>query len=283
MLENVRFEPGETKNDPELAEALRRARPTSTSTTRSAPRTARTRRPTASPQLLPARRRAAAPARGRDAHRHPRRTRSARSSRSSAARRSPTRSACWRRFLAARRHGPDRRRDVLPVLQGPGPRRRRRRCARRRASSPPARVLDGGSEQAASCPTDLVARPRVLRRHRGAGAIDGVDVPDGWMGLDVGPETAAAYAEVDRRRRHASSGTGPMGAFELEPFAAGTRAVAEAVARRAGHDRRRRRRLAPRRSREFGLADQVDPPLHRRRRVTGAHRGQDPPGRGGTR
>ena len=59
--------------------------------------------------------------------------------------------------------------------------------------------------------------------------LDGVDVPDGWMGLDIGPRTAAAYAaEI------AAAGTmfwnGPMGAFELEPFAAGTHAVAEAVA-----------------------------------------------------
>jgi phosphoglycerate kinase len=63
--------------------------------------------------------------------------------------------------------------------------------------------------------------------------LDGVEVPDGWMGLDVGPRTAAAYAEEVQ-----SAGTvfwnGPMGAFELEPFAAGTRAVAEAVARAPG-------------------------------------------------
>jgi phosphoglycerate kinase len=62
---------------------------------------------------------------------------------------------------------------------------------------------------------------------------DGVEVPDGWMGLDVGPRTARAYAEVI-----ASAGTvlwnGPMGAFELAPFAAGTRAVAEAVAEAPG-------------------------------------------------
>jgi phosphoglycerate kinase len=62
---------------------------------------------------------------------------------------------------------------------------------------------------------------------------DGVEVPDGWMGLDVGPRTAAAYAE-----RIAAAGTvlwnGPMGAFELEPFAAGTRTVAEAVAAALG-------------------------------------------------
>jgi phosphoglycerate kinase len=58
---------------------------------------------------------------------------------------------------------------------------------------------------------------------------DGVDVPDGWMGLDVGARTADAYAQVI-----AEAGTvfwnGPMGAFELEPFAAGTKAVAEAMA-----------------------------------------------------
>ena len=58
---------------------------------------------------------------------------------------------------------------------------------------------------------------------------DEIDVPEGLMGLDIGPQTAELYAaEI------ASAGTvfwnGPMGAFELAPFAAGTRAVAEAVA-----------------------------------------------------
>jgi len=59
--------------------------------------------------------------------------------------------------------------------------------------------------------------------------IDAVDVPDGWMGLDVGGRTARAYAEEIR-----NAGTvfwnGPMGAFEMEPFCGGTRAVADAVA-----------------------------------------------------
>jgi phosphoglycerate kinase len=62
---------------------------------------------------------------------------------------------------------------------------------------------------------------------------EGTDVPDGWMGLDIGPRTAQAYGEEVMR-----AGTvfwnGPMGAFELEPFADGTRAVAEAVARAPG-------------------------------------------------
>jgi phosphoglycerate kinase len=62
---------------------------------------------------------------------------------------------------------------------------------------------------------------------------DGVEVPDGWMGLDVGPRTAAHYAKAI-----AAAGTvlwnGPMGAFEMEPFAGGTKAVAEAVAAAPG-------------------------------------------------
>ncbi|GIK77533.1 MAG: phosphoglycerate kinase [Acidobacteria bacterium] len=60
-------------------------------------------------------------------------------------------------------------------------------------------------------------------------ATEGVDVPDGMVGLDIGPRSAARYAEAI-----AAAGTvfwnGPMGAFELAPFAAGTRAVADAVA-----------------------------------------------------
>jgi phosphoglycerate kinase len=63
--------------------------------------------------------------------------------------------------------------------------------------------------------------------------VDGTEVPDGWMGLDVGPKTGALYAEAV-----GAAGTvlwnGPMGAFEMEPFAGGTRAVAEAVAGASG-------------------------------------------------
>lgn len=60
-------------------------------------------------------------------------------------------------------------------------------------------------------------------------SLDGVDVPDRWLGLDIGPRTAARYAgEI------AKAGTifwnGPMGRFELQAFAEGTRAVANALA-----------------------------------------------------
>ena len=62
-------------------------------------------------------------------------------------------------------------------------------------------------------------------------ASDGI--PDGWMGVDIGPRTAASYAEVI-----ADAGTifwnGPMGAFETPAFADGTRTVADAMAEASG-------------------------------------------------
>jgi phosphoglycerate kinase len=92
---------------------------------------------------------------------------------------------------------------------------------------PARRVLDGGGERL-RLPNDLVAG-REFSADTETRALDGVDVPDGWMGLDIGRRSASGYAEVIR-----DAGTvfwnGPMGAFELEPFAAGTRVVAEAVA-----------------------------------------------------
>jgi phosphoglycerate kinase len=92
---------------------------------------------------------------------------------------------------------------------------------------PARRVLGAGGEKL-RLPSDLVAG-RAFSADTETRALDGVDVPSGWMGLDVGRRTANGYAEVIR-----DAGTvfwnGPMGAFELEPFAAGTRTVADAVA-----------------------------------------------------
>ena len=53
-------------------------------------------------------------------------------------------------------------------------------------------------------------------------------MPEGWKGLDIGPRTVAAIAPSSRTPERCSER--PDGAFELEPFAAGTRGVAEAVA-----------------------------------------------------
>jgi phosphoglycerate kinase len=80
-------------------------------------------------------------------------------------------------------------------------------------------------------------------------------IPAGWKGLDVGPETAAAYAQVVTDAKTVLW-NGPMGMFELAPFATGTRRVAEAVAASAafsvvgGGD-------SAAAIREFGLADEV--------------------------
>ena len=67
----------------------------------------------------------------------------------------------------------------------------------------------------------------------GADAESGVfaveDLPDGWLGLDIGPATRAAFAEKLTAAR-TIFWNGPMGVFEWPRFAEGTKAVAEAVA-----------------------------------------------------
>mgnify|MGYP001809559682 CR=1 FL=1 len=54
-------------------------------------------------------------------------------------------------------------------------------------------------------------------------------IPDGWMGLDIGPKAAGVFAEVIRNSK-TILWNGPMGVFEMEKFQAGTKAIADAVA-----------------------------------------------------
>jgi phosphoglycerate kinase len=96
----------------------------------------------------------------------------------------------------------------------------------------PARDLLDAGDGKLRLPTDLVLGDRFDAEAQRL-ELEGVDVLDGWMGLDIGPETSDAYAaEI------ADAGSvfwnGPMGAFELAPFARGTRVVAEAVAAAKG-------------------------------------------------
>ncbi len=59
--------------------------------------------------------------------------------------------------------------------------------------------------------------------------VVGCDIPDGWMALDIGPESAAAYA-AEIAGAKTVVWNGPMGCFEMAPFAAATMAVCTAVA-----------------------------------------------------
>ena len=55
------------------------------------------------------------------------------------------------------------------------------------------------------------------------------EIPDGWEGLDIGPETAKLFASVVAKAKTVVW-NGPMGVFEFEKFAVGTKAVAQALA-----------------------------------------------------
>jgi phosphoglycerate kinase len=82
-------------------------------------------------------------------------------------------------------------------------------------------------------PVDVVAAAE-LAEDAEARVVSWDAVPDGWLGLDIGPETRAQFAERIRRARTVFW-NGPMGVFEWGRFAGGTKAVAEAVADCAGY------------------------------------------------
>ena len=225
MLENVRFEPGETKNDPELAQRYAALADVYVNDAFGAAHRAHA-STEAVAHLLPS-------AAGRLLEREvatlngiledPQRPLVA----VVGGAKVTDKIGVLEAFLQRADRDPHRRRDVLPVLQGPGPRRRRLavrgggRSSRRAACSPAAARSCGcrpTSSPAASSP------PTPRRRRSTASTCPTA----GWASTSAAAR-AAGYAEVIR-----DAGTvfwnGPMGAFELEPFAAGTRAVAEAVA-----------------------------------------------------
>jgi phosphoglycerate kinase len=82
-------------------------------------------------------------------------------------------------------------------------------------------------------PVDVVAAA-AFEADAEANVVPAGDVPDGWLGLDIGPETCAAFAERIGEARTVFW-NGPMGVFEWERFAAGTKAVAQAVASANAH------------------------------------------------
>ena len=78
-------------------------------------------------------------------------------------------------------------------------------------------------------PVDLVAADRFSKDAQTV-KVPVEEIPDNWMGLDIGPETAERFAKALE-----NAGTivwnGPMGVFEMSAFMEGTKSVAEAVAR----------------------------------------------------
>jgi phosphoglycerate kinase len=77
----------------------------------------------------------------------------------------------------------------------------------------------------------LLPTDHVVAQRAEAGAPTRVvrEIPDGWMGVDIGPESAKRYAEELRAARTAFW-NGPMGIFEIPAFAHGTERVANAAA-----------------------------------------------------
>jgi phosphoglycerate kinase len=107
----------------------------------------------------------------------------------------------------------------------------------------------------AELPTDVVAAA-AFEADAESRVVPADAVPDGWLGLDIGPETRVAFAKRIGEARTVFW-NGPMGVFEWPRFAEGTKAVAEAVAKADGHtvvgggD-------SVRAIEELGLADRID-------------------------
>ncbi|HLP28344.1 MAG TPA: phosphoglycerate kinase, partial [Candidatus Didemnitutus sp.] len=82
-------------------------------------------------------------------------------------------------------------------------------------------------------PTDAVVT-RSFSNEEERKVVTTTDIEDGWMGLDIGPETSKTYAKIIE-----AAGTvvwnGPMGVFEFSNFAAGTRAISDAMATATGN------------------------------------------------
>lgn len=100
------------------------------------------------------------------------------------------------------------------------------------------RLLEAGAELL--LPSDVVALspdgacgPAVAEDDAGTTKVVGVDVPAGWRGLDIGPQTAARFADA-LGGAATVLWNGPLGVVEDERFADGTRRVAMAVAACAG-------------------------------------------------
>jgi phosphoglycerate kinase len=95
-----------------------------------------------------------------------------------------------------------------------------------------AQLLSGPNAQKIALPADVVVADGV---DAASGKVVPADqIPAGLLGVDIGPDTAALFADTIRSARTVFW-NGPMGVFENDAFAAGTRTIAEAMASCDGH------------------------------------------------
>ncbi|TDP41295.1 phosphoglycerate kinase [Nocardia ignorata] len=81
-------------------------------------------------------------------------------------------------------------------------------------------------------PVDIVAADK-FAADADSLTVASTEIPDGWMGLDIGPESVSRFAALLTEAKTVFW-NGPMGVFEFEKFAAGTRGVAEAIVTATG-------------------------------------------------
>ncbi len=96
-------------------------------------------------------------------------------------------------------------------------------------------TLEGAKEMGVDIvlPTDAVIADEFKNEANKKTSAAG-EIPDHWMGLDIGPETIQKFTEIIRQSK-TILWNGPMGVFEMENFAGGTKAIAEAVAKATGN------------------------------------------------
>lgn len=89
------------------------------------------------------------------------------------------------------------------------------------------RLLDGPDGQKIGLPVDIVAGDR-FEEGADSRVVEAESIPEGWLGLDIGPETSSRFA-AEIARSTSVFWNGPMGVFEWDGFVGGTETVARAL------------------------------------------------------
>jgi len=96
-----------------------------------------------------------------------------------------------------------------------------------------ARLLDSEHGNKIVLPVDIVVAD-AFAADANTDTVDADAIPDGWLGLDIGPNSTEQFAQAVRDAASVFW-NGPMGVFEWEPFRHGTEGIADAVAQSEGY------------------------------------------------